>query len=149
MAFGADPAANLPGEPTLPSAGLAGKLGVRTAIFLLATVLDVILFTAYHLSDDIGYHRVARNLLHHRTFPRDNRGELRLLMNGRNTLAMAIIGENIQGVAASYIIFRQLLNMVALAIGCRCRSAPIGPIAACLVAAYASSSVLRRCPAFR
>ncbi len=118
--------------PAVSSAAGAGW--ALLAVLLLSTVLDLVFFTGFYASDDSSYYRAALHLLNGR-FPSDpSMGAMRLTIVGWNALVIWLVGPNVQLVAASYILWHQLLNLCTYALGARLFRAPVGLLAAWLVA---------------
>lgn len=102
-----------PGQPEAVAPG-PGFWNVRRLVILLALVvsltLDLFFFTGFYGSDDISYFGYAINLLRDGGFTvTPSNGRLTVL--GWNTLVILLAGWNGQAVAASYVLFHQLLNL--------------------------------------
>ena len=105
-------------------------------ILFASAVVDLVFFTGLYASDDLSYLRAAERLLNGGFRSNPALGEMRLTMVGWNALVSTLTGGNIQLVAASYIIWHQLLNACAFALGARLFRSGVG-----LLAAYLSALV--------
>lgn len=92
-----------------PLLQLNGSL-VLLLILALSTLLDLYFFTGYFASDDRSYFMVARNYLESGKFEDGSLGATRLMLVGWVMLVIRCFGPNLQLVAASFIVFHQVLN---------------------------------------
>ena len=91
-----------------------GATLVMLAIIAVSVALDLLFYSGYYASDDRGYLRGAWLLLNQGGFGAEpDLAESRLALVGWNVLVASLFGWNIAAIAASYIFFHQLLNVLA------------------------------------
>ncbi|MBU0637300.1 MAG: phospholipid carrier-dependent glycosyltransferase, partial [Planctomycetes bacterium] len=108
------------------------------AMITLSLAVDLFFFTGFYASDDQQYLRGALSILDgHFQARGPKHGEMRLTITGWNALVMLLVGPaRVQLVAASYVVFHQLLNLVTFALGARLFHPKVG-----LLAAYVSATI--------
>jgi hypothetical protein len=106
------------------------------AIVLLSTLLDILFFTGFVASDDIMYFSGSVKLLRTgRLWDLPQPGEVRLFMLAWGAVAAWLARYDVQLVAASFIVFHQLLNVFVYRLAAR-----LFGVAAGLVAAYGTGT---------
>ena len=99
---------NVSSPPDVPAHVAAWSLAV---ILFLSCGLDLIFFTGYFASDDIGYLAGAWKIINGGRYDSSPAlSEIRLTLVGWNTLIALLFGYHIQLIAGSYIFFHQLAN---------------------------------------
>ena len=104
-------------------------------VIVCSTVLDLFFFTGFYATDDQQYFRGALGLLAGRF--RDGsptHGEMRLLLTGWNALVVVLCGVRVQWLAASYVVWHQVLNLSSFLLGRQVLDTRAGLLAAYLTA---------------
>jgi hypothetical protein len=114
-----------------------------TATAALALVLagsvavDLLFFTGFIASDDVLYTTAARRLAETGSlWPGLAAHEARLLMIGWCALVGALTGQDVQAIAASFVVFHQMVNVLTFWLGRQLRRAAVGVLAAALTATF-------------
>jgi 4-amino-4-deoxy-L-arabinose transferase-like glycosyltransferase len=125
-----------------PDTGLgrdqARMLGVAlSAVLAGSVVVDLLFFTGFIASDDVVYTTAARRLAETGTlWPDPAPHEARLLMIGWCALVGVLVRQDVQAIAASFVFFHQLLNVLTFALARQLRGPPAGLMAAVLSATF-------------
>lgn len=107
------------------------------AIVTVSVAMDAVFFTGFLASDDVLYLTAARQVLETgRMWPEPPSHEARLFLIGWCALALTALGANVQGVAASFVLFHQILNVLTFLLGARLSGRTAGLVAAALSATF-------------
>ncbi len=105
------------------------------AILAGSVIVDLLFFTGFIASDDVLYMTAARTLAQTGSlWPDPAAHEARLLMIGWCALVGGWVKDDVQAVAASFVLFHQLLNVLTFALARRLGGAAVGLLAAGLSA---------------
>ena len=110
--------------------------GMLLLILLFSTLLDFYFFTGYFASDDQTYYDAARHFLETGQYPDLSTGAVRLTLVGWIMLVIQCCGPSIQFVAASFILFHQLLNALTFLMVRGYADRRAGLLAAYLIAVF-------------
>jgi hypothetical protein len=107
------------------------------AILAASVIVDLLFFTGFIASDDVLYTTAARRMAETGTlWPDPAAHEARLLMIGWCALVGVWVRHDVQAVAASFIFFHQLLNLLTFALARPLAGTAAGLLAAALSAAF-------------
>jgi 4-amino-4-deoxy-L-arabinose transferase-like glycosyltransferase len=127
---GATAPAPWPQEATTAMATLA-------ALLAGSVVIDLLFFTGFIASDDILYTTAARRLAETGAlWPDLAPHEARLLMIGWCALVGWLVGQDVQAIAASFVVFHQTVNLLTFCLGRQLGGARVGVLAAALTATF-------------
>lgn len=91
-------------------------------ILIFSCVIDLFFFTGFYSSDDISYYEFARYWWRHGTYPPVSGnfiGGYRLPIIVWNRVVISLLGPHPQAVAASYVLFHQVLTLITYALAAR------------------------------
>ena len=118
-----------------------GSLPQRTVILaavgvvLFSCALDALFYTGYYASDDTGYLIGTWKILEHGDLSANpGAAQIRLTVVGWNLLVSFLFGFKIPLIAASYIVFHQVLNVLTFALARRVFDDTVGLLAMYCVA---------------
>jgi hypothetical protein len=124
-----------PGESERLAAMTTNTRWTLISIVVLSILLDYIFFTGFFASDDQQYFHGALKALRGSFLGNSpSHGEMRLTIVGWNAIVITLLGPNVQLVAASYVLWHQLLNLATFAVGRRVANVSAGLLAAFLSA---------------
>ncbi|MBN1343465.1 MAG: glycosyltransferase family 39 protein [Phycisphaerae bacterium] len=111
---------------------------VLLGILVVSFVLDLVFFTGYYASDDnSSYLSATESLLDNGALPSESKtGQTRLPLIGWNVLIATLFGYDVQLIAASYIVFHQLLNLLTFLLARRMFGSIVGLLATYCVASF-------------
>lgn len=112
-------------------------LATLAALLAGSVVIDLVFFTGFIASDDVVYTTAARRLAETGSlWPGLAAHEARLLMIGWCALVGSLTGQDVQAIAASFVVFHQTVNLLTFWLGRQLRGAGVGILAAALTATF-------------
>jgi 4-amino-4-deoxy-L-arabinose transferase-like glycosyltransferase len=105
------------------------------AILTASVMVDLFFFTGFIASDDVIYSTAARRLAETGgLWPQPASHEVRLAMLGWCALVGALVGHDVQALAASFVVFHQLSSLLSFFLARELRGVGAGLLAALLCA---------------
>jgi hypothetical protein len=112
-------------------------MAIVAALLAGSVAVDLVFFTGFIASDDVVYTTAAWRLAETAAlWPDLASHEARLLMIGWCALVGVLVGQDVQAIAASFVVFHQAVNLLTFQLGRQLGGARVGVLAAALTASF-------------